>query len=337
MCGIAGIRRFGDEPITMGEIRILATALQHRGLQATGVCFAKGEDIQVYKSDDPAWTFVKSVAFENFVKEQLEKEPEVVLIHDRAATKGDPRKNENNHPVYAGITAVTHNGVIGNDDELFRDMKLERKAEVDTDIVRAILDAHGLERKGIDQLRRMRGSAALACVSPRYPSKLLLARSGSPLILASTPEKLYWASEKKAIHSAMRPFFQRHNMIWQANRVHGEVGFITMNNNSAYIIGENGLEWHQEFSPCASYASREYRAFENWRSTRERFNYPDARGVVRCVLCPNPTCQEIQALDDSMKEVPLKDLRCTACGEALDAAKAIEAVNDDKPSCQHCD
>src|SRR5579859_3020665 len=222
-CGIAGIRRFGPEPIRESQLRILMCALEHRGISASGIALVKGAEINVYKADVPAWEFVKSDGWRAFIGEYLTKDTEMALLHDRAATQGDPDKMENNHPVYSGVTAVTHNGMISNDFGLFNSLKLERKAEVDTDIIRALLDRDGLTRKGIESLNRMMGSAAIACASTKFPGKLLLARSGSPLVVASVGEQMIWASEKGAIHAASRPFFQRWGIHFQANR--SDAGF----------------------------------------------------------------------------------------------------------------
>ena len=104
----------------------------------------------------------------------LEPDTVQVLVHTRAATKGSPRQNVNNHPMYAGSAAVVHNGVISNDDELFKTLKLDRKAETDSDILRAIVDEHGITPEGIEVLGKVKGSAAIACLSPDFPNKMLI-------------------------------------------------------------------------------------------------------------------------------------------------------------------
>lgn len=318
MCGIAGIKRMGDEPITETQIRLLACAIEHRGNQATGVAVMNGEDIAVLKSDVPAWKFVADDLFKKFLKDTLTKTSDAVLIHTRAATKGDPRENENNHPIFAGNTAVIHNGMISNDDWLFKDMKMTRKAEVDSDVLRAILDEHGgLTRDGIKNLSRVRGSAAIAAISKRFPGKLLLARSGSPLVLASTPGQLMWASEKGALHLAIRPFIKRYGILMQPNRA--DAAFITMNNDSAWIIGEGGMEWHGEFSATQYYNPPTYRVHENYRAVRSRWGYKPSF-PADMVICPNKDCRNTMMLGEEFKNYKLEDLECPKCNTSLVAA-----------------
>lgn len=323
MCGIGGIRRYGPEPITEDQIRVLLCCLERRGNHATGIAIMNGAEISVFKDDEPAWNFVTSKGFEKFLKENLRETTETVLLHTRWATQGSPSKNENNHPVYAGESAIVHNGGISNEVWLYKDLKLDRKAEVDSDIIRAIVDAKGITQEAIRTLNRMAGSAAIAAVHPKFPGKLLLARSGSPLVLASTPNQLMWASEKQALHTALRPYIKRFGMVFQPNRTDG-VGYITMNNDSAYIFGPDGLEWHDKFSTSSYYRTPDYSSLNTgYRGSRRRHGFKDSQHLLPAandpdvVMCRNPECNSSMTIPDNLKSSPLYELICTDCKTTL--------------------
>jgi asparagine synthetase B (glutamine-hydrolysing) len=322
MCGIGGLRRFGDEPITRAEIKQLGCALEWRGNHATGICVqdASGE-LHVLKGDIPAHQFMASKDLETWFEKHLHEDTLAVLLHTRYATKGKPQENTNNHPVCAGNVAIVHNGMIYNDDILFKELKLERKAEVDSDIIRAILDDTGVTRDAIGKLRRLGGSAAIAALDPQRPGWLLLGRSGSPLVLASTPGKLYWASTKDALHMAVRPVFERFGVLWRENRAGNEVGFITMNDDSAWLFGPNGLDWHDKFTTCHHYATPTYRMAENWRPSRAKFGYPNVASID-CLICANPECRRLNWVPDACKDMALEKLRCRFCRTPFGTAAA---------------
>jgi asparagine synthetase B (glutamine-hydrolysing) len=186
-----------------------------------------------------------------------------VLVHARGASRGNPRDNKNNHPIHAGLSAVIHNGTLKNSDEMFDKMKLERKAEPDTDIARAIFDKWGFSKEAIKMLNRASGSGAIAAVHPEFPDKLMLIRSGNPLTLASNEDFFFFSSEKTTLHKACRPFVMRRGMWFQAQRP--DVDFANMANDTAWLIGPKGLELHAECKICRG----EYQ--EPWRRTYEEY------------------------------------------------------------------
>lgn len=311
MCGICGIRRFGDEPIEEHQINMLLMMNERRGNQATGVGLQQENgDTFVYKIDDPAGTMVVSKGYKEWIKEHLTPDTRIVIGHSRWATQGDPRKNENNHPVCAGKTAIIHNGMISNDFGLFQSLKLERKAQVDSDIIRAILDDKGLTREGGKALSKLNGSAAIAAISPEFPGKLMIARSGSPIILANTGRLLIWASEKVAIHTAMRIYEERLGVWMQKQRP--DLAMTTMQNNSVYLYGNEGLEWHDEFDACRSYFPPSYDVHNTYRNHRSRWSSKDEVEGVQC-----PGCKKFLLLTAAQKEDDLWDLHCRGCKTPL--------------------
>lgn len=263
---------------------------------------------------------------------------DTVLAHTRFATKGNPRDNDNNHPLFSGRSAVIHNGCISNDTFLFNDKDLERKATVDSDILRAIIDREGLTQQCIRRLARVSGSAAVAAVHPEFPGKVLLVRSASPLVLALTDDMLAWASTKHALHLSLRKWEERFGIWCMQPKV--EAYFQNVPDHTALLIGPKGQEWHQECK-IASYPRNDpdYRIHDTFADRQQRWNRAlaaaattnsdddsddteghlviDAETDADYVRCPNPTCRTLHKITDDLKDTPLSKLFCKKCGSAL--------------------
>ena len=271
MCGIGGLIRYGDAPIEEIQIRLLLLGLEHRGNDATGIAIQRPDgSIAVCKSDDPAGTFLTMKKYEDFIREELSAETRMVLLHTRLATKGTPRKNENNHPLWAGDGCVVHNGMLHNDDYLFGNMGLDRKAETDTDIFRALVDKHGITRELVRDLNRVTGSAAIAAMHPNQPGKMLIGRSGNPIETASNDDHFVFASEKNIIHRAMRPWVKRWGMDFQRQSL--DLSFMGFPNETAWIMGPEGREWHERFA-LGSYTGgqRERTTYTRYSERQQRW------------------------------------------------------------------
>lgn len=245
MCGIAGIKRLGDKPIPEARVKSLLLGLEHRGKDATGIAIKKKNDVYIHKKPETAWQVVSSQPFDDFLDKHLPN-ADVVLLHTRAATLGSPYKSENNHPITAGRGVVTHNGMISNHESLFTQFHMERTAEVDSDVIRAIVDRNGFEKKPlVADLNALRGSAAFAALHPDWPDHLLFGRSGNPLVFCFDPGFLMWASEKHALHAALRPWQQQMGIWFRASAVNA--GFAVMPTDTLWLLGPKGLEWHEPF------------------------------------------------------------------------------------------
>lgn len=324
MCGIAGIRRHGAQPINENQIAFLLMSLEHRGNDAAGIAMQnrKGE-LFVEKDDVGAWKFCNSHKFKSFIEDHLNEDIVQVILHTRGASQGNPRFNKNNHPLYSGHSAIVHNGHIHNDDELFRDLKLKRGADTDSDIIRAIVDEEGISKGAITLLSRMRGSAAIACLSPDYPGKMLLARSGSPLQIASDKDFFFFASEKHAIHRAARPVVKRFGINFQFQSI--DLAYAPMANDSAWILGDEGLEWHQEFrSLWGTYTEPVRRVHQGFKDRQSRWTRQaaDEPAHVQC-----PKCFKDLVVTKENKHKSLWELHCPKESGGCGALLADRPVN----------
>lgn len=359
MCGIAGFYRMGETPIRDWQITMAANMLEYRGNDATGVALmnTKGR-IRVLKNNEQAWKFTSSKAYKEFLAKNLTGDVRIALIHTRKYTKGSPFKNENNHPMFHDAGAIIHNGMIYNDEELFKVNKgkpgWKRSGETDSDAIRAILDcAGGVNKDTIKAMNLLEGYAAIGAIHPATPDKLLLLRDQNPLILGATKDMLMFASDKTTIHKALKPWVKVHN-IWM--QVHApDISFVPMPNQSGWIIGPGGFELHEKFECNGTHrtGNTRYNTMYNYQERRGKalaevtkekkpdevskttgfvpsgpLLKPRPEGILpRFVVCPSTKCSRHLELDeDDMQTASLSLLKCGECGESL--ATAVNADID---------
>jgi len=205
MCGILGFatRRPGD-PAIWSAFEAAFRLSEARGRDASGVAGHAGAGIAVHKRAVPASELLGD---EGYRAVRL-LEPEVVIAHTRLATKGSPADNANNHPICAGPVVGVHNGMLRNDDALFRVLGLRRDGEVDSEAIVRLVEFFCPERitawglwKALDLVE---GSYAVALVHARQPGELWLARGTRPLAAAWDPERetFWFASEARFLTGA---------------------------------------------------------------------------------------------------------------------------------------
>ena len=205
MCGIAALSRLLNStsiPDARQFMRLATLAIEHRGRDATGFGWAL--------DDGRSW-YHKMVGRATQVAWDLECAPlaSTVIAHTRAGTKGAKGDPKNAHPVVDDGIMLIHNGVVRNENELYRlisDQHGEQftpRAEVDTASIAAAL-AH-LDGPFIDILPLIDADAALAWMMTADSNRLHLARlDGRPMtlgwtrrgdmVMSSTPETLEMTS-----------------------------------------------------------------------------------------------------------------------------------------------
>lgn len=195
MCGIAGVYCFGNGRLTGPELRALLLDNEHRGKDASGIAYWTGTELVVRKDALKATDFAASVGDEEW---DTAARASFTMLHTRARTKGSEKINANNHPVIGFGWAVTHNGMVSNDDDLWKALGGERFAEVDTSAIPLVL------HQGADDymasmrwLSTLGGSTAAALWTERYPASVALVRvGGNPIYLAydQARELVIWSS-----------------------------------------------------------------------------------------------------------------------------------------------
>lgn len=129
------------------------------------------------------------------------------IAHTRWATHGKPSV-ENAHPhISKSQVAVVHNGIIENYQELRQKLINEGylfNSETDTEVIAHLIHSHLAKTSDLHHavalsIKELKGMYAIAVISPRYPDTIVVARSGSPLIIGLGKNENYLASDVTAL------------------------------------------------------------------------------------------------------------------------------------------
>lgn len=186
-------------------LRILATASEARGTDATGIAYNSGGKLHVFKRPLPAHK-VRFHILENAL---------VVMGHTRMSTQGDARRNYNNQPFQSRVGsrsfALGHNGVLYNDGLLRKTKKLPRtNIETDSFVAVQLLQQQGALT--FDSLKYMaeqvEGSFSFTVLDDR--NSLYFVKGDNPLCIYHYPETgmyLYASTEEILTAALLRiPF-----------------------------------------------------------------------------------------------------------------------------------
>lgn len=226
MCGILGMAfQTGHTMGNSGEVRKIWKKLliesNIRGSDATGSVFIDIRNAMVIKHHIPARTFVETNYYKEISKRRIvmgvgENEPIVIIGHTRMKTQGTPLNMHNNHPIIANNVIGVHNGHISNDSilfDLYKDKGVERRAQVDSEIIFRLIDHYVSNGKSMpDSIKEvsklLMGGFACAAVHVEAPWVLWLFRCGGPIEVFRYPEKglVIFASEKRFIENATEGF-----------------------------------------------------------------------------------------------------------------------------------
>jgi glucosamine--fructose-6-phosphate aminotransferase (isomerizing) len=135
------------------------------------------------------------------------------IAHTRWATHGEPSE-ANAHPHVSGDIAVVHNGIIENHEEL-RAMLQERgyvfQSQTDTEVIAHLVE---WERRTSETLvealqktaAQLDGAYGTVVVDRKDPSRIVAARSGSPIVIGFGVGENFLASDQLALLSVTRRF-----------------------------------------------------------------------------------------------------------------------------------
>lgn len=205
MCGIVGAVAQRD----VADILVMGLqSLEYRGYDSAGVATLNGTgSINRIRRVGKVQSLADSVA-ENGLSGGTG------IAHTRWATHGEPNE-ANAHPhVSSERIAVVHNGIIENHEEL-RDMLKAKgydfSSDTDTEVIAHLVD---LELKGSNSLlaavqktvKQLEGAYGTVVMDRENPDCLIVARSGSPLVIGYGVGEHFVASDQLALLPVTRKF-----------------------------------------------------------------------------------------------------------------------------------
>ncbi|MBR0480176.1 glutamine--fructose-6-phosphate transaminase (isomerizing) [Candidatus Saccharibacteria bacterium] len=196
MCGIVGYvgEKQAQDFLISGLKR-----LEYRGYDSAGM---------VTVSAEKEATLIRAKGKISNLEEKLagnKREDKIGIGHTRWATHGEPSET-NAHPHKAGPIYLVHNGIIENYKELKEHLtEHEFKSETDSEVLAALINSfykdgkYPLADAVVQALKLAKGTYGIAVVSVLNPEEIIVARSGSPLVIGVGHDETLIASDASAL------------------------------------------------------------------------------------------------------------------------------------------
>ena len=228
MCGIVGAVAQRD----IAEILVEGLRrLEYRGYDSAGVAIV---------DQDNNMQRVRSLGKVQELANAVDTEQPVGgtgIAHTRWATHGEPSQ-ANAHPHVSGDIAVVHNGIIENH-EILRELLQQRgyifQSQTDTEVIAHLVE---WELRSTDSLldavqktaAQLEGAYGTVVLNRLEPGKLIVARSGSPIVIGLGVGENFLASDQLALLNVTRRFMYLEE---------GDVAEITRRDVSVFDIDGN--------------------------------------------------------------------------------------------------
>lgn len=196
MCGIVGYvgNKNAQDFLISGLKR-----LEYRGYDSAGIVTLDGNG---------SATLLRAKGKIANLEEKLAKakrSDKIGIGHTRWATHGEPSE-KNAHPHQAEDIYVVHNGIIENYKELKTALKEHKfKSDTDTEVLAALISSfykggkYPLMNAVVQALKLVKGTYGIAVVSVKNPNEIVVARSGSPLVIGVGHDETLIASDASAL------------------------------------------------------------------------------------------------------------------------------------------
>lgn len=193
MCGIVGcVGNKKAQPYLISGLR----RLEYRGYDSAGIVTI-GQKSTLIRAKG------KVSELESLLGKH--KTDDIIGIgHTRWATHGEPSET-NAHPHRAGNIFLVHNGIIENYKELKNQIKDHKfVTQTDTEVLAALINSFYVKDNNLldsvtQALKLVVGTYGIAVVSASDLSQVVVARSGSPLIIGVGQGETYIASDASAL------------------------------------------------------------------------------------------------------------------------------------------
>ena len=307
MCGIVGaISTRKVEKILIEGLK----RLEYRGYDSAGLAIIDQEkNIQVCKKAGKV-SVLEQAVFEQGLHGYIG------IAHTRWATHGKPTEI-NAHPHCSdNKVALVHNGIIENYQELKAELIAEGfvfLSDTDTEVIVHLIQKHlktdcSLLEAVNKTIPQLKGAYGLAVISKSEPDRIIVARSGSPLVIGIGIEENFIASDQLALRQVTDRFVYLEE---------GDIAEITAKN---YTIFNGDKEVSRKIekirAPAEAAEKGHYRHF----MLKEIYEQP---GVIRDTLQGRITKDNL--LDEAFGEKAqdllknIQSVQIVACGTSYHA------------------
>lgn len=188
MCGIFGI--ISQTSIEKKELKLLVKHSQQRGKDSSGLIYLNNNQYQIYRAD---------YNIDKLLNQLNPYGSSLVFGHSRLITNG----LTDNQPVVREDVFVLHNGIIVNDDDVWKDLSIERKHQIDSEVIAAIAIEHlknGLHINDLSNVIMKKCKGVISCaLILQSAGKIILFSNNGSLYIGVKKGVTYFASEKFAL------------------------------------------------------------------------------------------------------------------------------------------
>ncbi|MDO3387659.1 glutamine--fructose-6-phosphate transaminase (isomerizing) [Gilvimarinus sp. SDUM040013] len=242
----------------------------------------------------------------------------VGIAHTRWATHGEPSER-NAHPHVSGNNiALVHNGIIENHTELRQQLEddgYQFQSETDTEVIAHLVHREQQVRNDLLASVRfvaklLRGAYGAVVMDSNSPDKLVVARSGSPLVIGLGIGENFIASDSLALLPVTRQFIYLEE---------GDVAEITR--TSVYIEDANGVQVERPVQEStASYDAGNKGNYRHFM-LKEIYDQPQAvRNALESRLADDHVLEQAFGTDASAIFAQVRHVQIVACGTSYHSA-----------------
>ncbi|WP_227429821.1 glucosamine 6-phosphate synthetase [Psychrobacter sp. I-STPA6b] len=185
MCGIFGV--LDKRGVSKRDLMLLAKHSQQRGRDSSGLITFKSQQYNINRADFNIMRLLGKVDYSS---------SSIVLGHSRLVTNS----MINNQPIIRNDFIVIHNGIIVNDEEIWKETLEPKNLQIDTEVIAVIAEQYYHKNGTIvglseSVLSKCKGVVACAVMMPKLGKLVLFSNNGS-LYIAKNKQKFCFASEK---------------------------------------------------------------------------------------------------------------------------------------------
>jgi len=188
MCGIVGCIKNNPQKFILEGLK----ELEYRGYDSAGVAILDEGELKIVKAVG------KLVNLERKLENVEFKNPILGIGHTRWATHGKPTEI-NAHPHIGNFSAVVHNGIIENYQEIkkfLEEKNISFISQTDTEVIVRLFE-YFYEDNSFEAFKktisRLKGAFAILLIN-KNEEKIFFAKKGSPLIIATNEKEIFFAS-----------------------------------------------------------------------------------------------------------------------------------------------
>lgn len=242
MCGIFGIIAKPDSKISGKEIekilRKIAILSESRGKDSAGIAFRnpKIQTIDVIKGDIPIRELLNSIELGKQMDKAInafsEKNGFAAFGHARLVTNGTQLNEVNNQPVLKDNIVIIHNGIIVNEDKLWKEHPdLKRDFSIDTEIIPSLIRS---ELKHTDNLvyalnqsfSKLIGTFSLAIMFHDLSQFVLCTNNGSLYYITDNDNFIIFASESYFLEKLKKENSFKQILLSEVSQVYSNSGLV---------------------------------------------------------------------------------------------------------------